>query len=104
MALATLHRVRIPGIASAVPKQVVSNSDYNLVSEDKRDRIIKYTGIQFRRWAPRELCCSDLCQGAAEKLLGQLGWESRDIGAVVFVSQTPDYISPATAQLVQERM
>jgi 3-oxoacyl-[acyl-carrier-protein] synthase-3 len=104
MALARLHRVRIAGIASAVPKQVVSNSDYTLVSKEKRERIIKYTGIQFRRCTPKEICCSDLCQAAAEKLLGQLGWESRDIGAVVFVSQTPDYLYPATAQLLQDRM
>jgi 3-oxoacyl-[acyl-carrier-protein] synthase-3 len=104
MAFATLRRIRIAAIASAVPRQVLSNSDYTLMSEDKRNRIIKYTGIQFRRWAPRELCCSDLCQAAAEKVLDDLGWDRSEIGAVVFVSQTPDYIAPATAQLIQHRM
>ncbi len=104
MALALLRRARIAGIASAVPKQVVSNSDYKLVPEEQLAKIIKYTGIRFRRWAPRELCCSDLCQAAAEKLLAELGWKPEEIGAVIFVSQTPDYPFPATAQLVQSRM
>lgn len=104
MALAILRHVRIAGVSSAVPKQVVSNSDYNVVSAEKRERIIKYTGIQFRRWAPQALCCSDLCQASAEKLLAELGWDRSDIGAVVFVSQTPDYPFPATSQLVQDRM
>ena len=47
----------------------MSNSDYTVISEEQREKIIKYTGIRFRRWAPKELCCSDLCQAAAEKLI-----------------------------------
>src|SRR5277367_5863714 len=100
MALAALHRARIAGVASAVPKQIVSNADYSAISEEQREKIIKYTGIRFRRWAPKELCCSDLCQAAAERLLPELGWKREDIGAVVFVSQTADYPFPATAQLL----
>ena len=104
MALAVLQKARIAGIASAVPKEIVSNADYAAISEEQREKIIKYTGIRYRRWAPKELCCSDLCQAAAEKLLPELGWEPEDIGAIVFVSQTPDYPFPATAQIVQSRL
>ncbi len=104
MALVTLHRTRIAGIASAVPKQIVSNSDYAVLSEEHREKIIKYTGIRFRRWAPRELTCSDLCFAAAERLLPELGWQREEIDAVIFVSQTPDYPFPATAQILQDRL
>jgi 3-oxoacyl-[acyl-carrier-protein] synthase-3 len=104
MALAALHRARIAGIASAVPKEVVSNSDYTVLSEEQREKIIKYTGIRFRRWAPKALTCSDLCFAAAEKLLPELGWERDSVEAVVFVSQTADYPFPATAQILQNRL
>lgn len=104
MALAALRRARIAGIASAVPKEIVSNSDYTVLSEEQREKIIKYTGIRFRRWAPPELCCSDLCQAAAEKLLPEMGWERESIGAVVFISQTADYPFPATAQILQHKL
>jgi 3-oxoacyl-[acyl-carrier-protein] synthase-3 len=104
MALAALHHARIAGIASAVPKETVSNSDYTVLSEEQREKIIKYTGIRFRRWAPRELCCSDLAQASAEKLLPELGWDRESIGAVVFVSQTADYPFPATAQILQHKL
>ena len=104
MALAALRRTRIAGIASAVPKEIVSNADYAALSEEQREKIIKYTGIRYRRWAPRDLCCSDLCQAAGEKLLSELGWAREDVGAIVFVSQTPDYPFPATAQLLQSRL
>ena len=104
MALATLRRARIAGIASAVPKEIVSNSDYTVLSGEQREKIIKYTGIRFRRWAPRELCCSDLSQAAAEKLMAEMGWEREGIGAVVFISQTSDYPFPATAQILQHKL
>ncbi len=104
MALATLRRVRIAGVASAVPRQSVSNSDYAVLSEEQREKIIKYTGIRYRRWAPKEMCCSDLCQAATERLLGELSWKPKDIDAVLFVSQTSDYPFPATAQLLQQRL
>ncbi len=104
MALAVLRKVRIAGVASAVPKEVVSNSDYTVLSEEQREKIIKDTGIRYRRWAPKELCCSDLCQASAEKLLAAMSWSRDSIGAIVFVSQTPDYPFPATAQLLQHRL
>jgi 3-oxoacyl-[acyl-carrier-protein] synthase-3 len=104
MALAALRRARIAGIASAVPKEIVSNSDYTVLAEEQREKIIKYTGIRFRRWAPQELTCSDLCFASAEKLLPELGWSRESIGAVVFVSQTADYPFPATAQILQDRL
>jgi len=104
MALAILRRTRIAGVASAVPRRIVSNADYTVVPQEQLARIIKYTGISYRRWAPREVCCSDLCHAAAEKLLDELSWKREEIDAVVFVSQTPDYLFPATAQILQDRL
>jgi 3-oxoacyl-[acyl-carrier-protein] synthase III len=104
MALAVLNQVRIAGVASAVPRQIVSNSDYTTLSEEQREKIIKYTGIRFRRWAPEELCCSDLCQASAEKLLAELGWKPEQVEVVIFIAQTSDYPFPATAQLLQKRL
>ncbi len=55
------------------------------------------TGIKARRRSPAGVTASDLCYTAAEKLIAEMGWEKSDIGALVFVSQTPDYILPATS-------
>ena len=104
MALSTLYKTRIAGVASAVPKEIISNSDYTVISPEQREKIIKYTGIQYRRWARREVCCSDLCFAAAEKLLSELGWNRDEIGAIIFVTQTPDYPYPASAQILQDRL
>lgn len=51
-----------------------------------------------------DICSSDLCYFAAEKLLEELHWDRTEIDVLVFVTQTPDYIVPATSCLLQQRL
>ena len=50
------------------------------------------------------LTTSDLGYAAAEKLISDLDWDKSEIEALIFVSQTADYIFPATACIVQSRL
>lgn len=68
------------------------------------DGFIESTGIAARRRADDSVTSADLCIAATEKLLNELGWEKSDIEALVFVSQTPDYILPATSCVIQQRL
>jgi len=104
MAGASIQNVRIGGISACVPKRVEENSDYELLSEDERRRVIQTTGIERRRTASNDICTSDLCFAAAEELLEELQWNRDEITAIVFVTQTPDYVLPATAVLLQNRL
>ncbi len=65
---------------------------------------IESTGIKSRRRSPDNVTSSDLCFHAAEKLIEELGWGKSEIEALVFVSQTPDYILPATSCVLQQRL
>lgn len=47
---------------------------------------------------------ADLCLHAAHRLLTSLDWCVQDIGALIFVSQTPDYQLPATACILQHKL
>lgn len=62
------------------------------------------TGIERHRIASPSICSSDLCVTAAEKLITELHWNKSEIDAVVFVSQTPDYILPPTSALIQAKL
>ncbi len=68
------------------------------------DNFIESTGMKYRRRSPDNMTSSDLCFHAAEKLIKELGWEKSEIEALVFVSQTPDYILPATSCVLQQRL
>ena len=105
--MAYLHysNVRIAGIAAGVPKIVVNNlTDVENISKDYTpEDYVKATGVIQRHVSPT-LCTSDLCYEAAEKLIADLQWDKAEIGALVFVSQTADYILPATSCILQDRL
>lgn len=104
MAYLSYPAVRVVGVSACVPRQIESNWTSSLIPDTEREKLISTTGIEEKRVAPQGVCSSDLCQAAAEKLIAELGWRKEEIEALVFVSQTPDYILPATACLLQDKM
>jgi 3-oxoacyl-[acyl-carrier-protein] synthase-3 len=92
-------------MASCVPKRVLSNlEDCPPSLRSERERLIRNIGIETRRICPEWQCFSDLAFIAAEKLLRDLDWEKSDIDALVVVTQSPDYLIPSTAIILQDRL
>jgi 3-oxoacyl-[acyl-carrier-protein] synthase-3 len=83
---------------------VVENSDLTQFADADRKKIIDTTGIQRRRKSPPGLCTSDLCFEAARDVLASAQVDISEIGLIVFVSQTPDYVLPATSILLAGRL
>lgn len=104
MGIATSTGTRIAGISACVPSRKVSNREYGQLTDKERDLMIKTIGIEHRRIAEPGQTTSDLCYDATVKLLDELGWQPEDINVLVFVTQTPDYITPATSVLLQDRL
>lgn len=50
------------------------------------------------------MCCSDLCYEAAEQLIERLQWNKQDIGALIYVSLSRDYLTPHTSALLQDKL
>lgn len=107
MAFLEFKNVRIAGIAAGVPKNIISilNGDDNVVLAEgtSAEDFVKTTGVKERRIS-QNLTTSDLCCAAAEKLIKDLGWNKEEIDAIFFVSQTADYILPATSCIIQDRL
>ena len=105
MATIRVANVRIAGIVSAIPEKVldVSELEQKFGAEDTR-KIIENIGVKERHVVEGNMCASDLCLSAAEALLQRLDWPRESIDAVVFVSQTPDYVLPATACSLHGRL
>lgn len=104
MAAVTLDNVRIRGVASCVPKMVVGNLDCPADKRSERERLIRNIGIQQRRICWPWQCFSDLALEAAERLLESLEWRREDVDALIVVTQSPDYLIPATAIILQDRL
>ncbi len=104
MAVFTLPNVKLSGIAASVPKNAEDNYNSTLLGENERELFVKTVGIRHRRVAEEGVTASDLCQAAAEKLLADLGWSRSEISVLIFVTQTPDYLIPNTASLLQDKL
>jgi 3-oxoacyl-[acyl-carrier-protein] synthase-3 len=104
MAILSIPHIRLAGLAAAVPKNKEHNSDYHWISQKERDSLIRTIGVETRHVAEPGVTTSDLCVIAAEKLLSELNWDRSEIGLLVFVSQSRDYLVPTTACIVQDRL
>lgn len=105
MAQATLRNVRYAGMTSCVPRRVLSNiDDCPPQLRSARERIIRNIGIETRRICSEWQCFSDLAFDATERLLAELKWERDEIDALIVVTQSPDYLIPATAIILQDRL
>lgn len=104
MAFLIIENVKIVGMAGGVPSNIVNNAA-GISTSDNYDAksFIETTGVAERR-VSSVLTTSDLCFAAAERLLADLQWKKEEIDYLVFVTQTPDYIVPATACILQDRL
>jgi 3-oxoacyl-[acyl-carrier-protein] synthase-3 len=95
--------VRVAGIGSYVPDQVVTNEDLASLGCDS-EWIQRRTGILRRRRAASGQSTSDLGYQAAIRCLERSGVSAEEIDLVVVATVTPDYPMPSTACLLQERL
>lgn len=104
MAFLKVDSVAIKGIAAAVPTKIKEIRDLPFFSPGEGEKVVALTKIERSRITPEGMCCSDLCQVAAENLLSKLEWDKKDIEALIFVSLSRDYPTPPTSALLQDRL
>lgn len=104
MSFLHVPNVYLAGVSACVPKNVLENLQYPGFTTEEAEKFISSTGVERKRQADPGTTTSDLCLKAAEKLISDLKWERNDIDCLVFVTQTPDYILPATSCLLQDRL
>jgi len=63
------------------------------------DKVVKMAGVRTRHIVSDSVCSSDLCVAAARRVLERLAWSPASIDAVIFVTQSPDYLLPSTSCL-----
>lgn len=105
MAFFHFKNVKVAGIAAGVPRRIVNNltADRQISKHYENADFVAATGVVERR-TDNELTTSDLCFKAAKQLISDLGWDKSDIGAIIVVSQTLDFIFPATACIMQDKL
>ncbi len=103
----TFRHGRIAGVASVVGsdrKTVVQNA--SLYGSDPKNlaKLKGLIGLDQRFVAAQSITAGDLCCQAAEQLLSAKLSRREEIEAVIMVTQTPDYIMPATAAVIHGKL
>ena len=103
--LTVIDNIIIKSINSWLPEKKVELSSFvSLYGEAEVNSIIKATGVERVRVVDNDMTSSDMCYHAAEKLFEQEGFDKSLIDGLVFVSQTTDWILPATSISLQDRL
>lgn len=95
------NNLRVAGIAACVPARVEPTR--STTDQYSDEAYIEVTGVREKRYS-NDFTTSDLCQAATERLLTDLGWAKEEVDMLLFVSQTPDYILPATACVLHGKL
>lgn len=93
------------GIQIHLPEQVRTNNDLAEANPGwEAEKIYAKTGIRARHIAAAGETAGDLAAVAASKLLEECAVAPEEIDALLFCTQSPDYLLPTTACLLQERL
>ena len=104
MAYWNIKKVALRGVTGTVPNNPVKTTDFDFFTEKDAETFDNTVGIKNRYIAPDNLCASDLCFDAAERLIAGLEWEKETIDVLLFASVTGDYKTPPTSAILQDRL
>lgn len=104
MAHWNIKNVALRGVTGTVPKNPVKSADFDFFTKEDAETFDNTVGIKNRYIASDDICTSDLCFDAAERLIAGLGWEKESIDILAFASVTGDYKTPPTSGILQDRL
>ena len=97
MAYWEIKNVALRGVTATVPNNAVKSIDLGIFTQEEAETFDNTVGIKNRYLAPDDVCTSDLCFDAAERLIAGLGWDKESIDVLIFGSVTGDYKTPPTS-------
>ena len=104
MAQWQIRNVALRGVTGTVPDNPKTTMDLGLFTQEEASLFDDTVGIRKRYVAPDDICASDLCYDAAERLIARLGWARDSIDVLLFESVCPDYKTPPTSAILQDRL
>jgi len=94
----------ILGTGHYAPEKILTNFDLEKMVDTSDEWIVQRTGMHERRIAAPEEATSDLAVKAALMALEDADTKAEELDLIIVATATPDYMYPATACLLQERL
>ncbi|AMW06771.1 3-ketoacyl-ACP synthase [Gemmatimonas phototrophica] len=95
----------ITGTGSAVPSRIVTNAELSTMLGEDIDPFVRGTlGIEERHWCMGDESTADLAEDAARLAMEAAGVAPDAIDLLIVATDTPEFISPATASVLHGRL
>lgn len=95
----------ITGLGLYAPANVVENSFFDAkYDRDMSTFLREQRNIQRRHFMAADEATSDMAVQAAHEAMGNAGVTTRDLDLIIVATDTPDYVSPSTAAVVQHKL
>lgn len=91
----------IIGLGYCLPDNIVNNNDLEKMVDTSDQWIRERTGILRRRILDREKPSSDMGIEASLKAIKNSGIEAKDIELIIVSTESPDYLTPSMACIIQ---
>ncbi|MCB0234137.1 MAG: 3-oxoacyl-ACP synthase, partial [Anaerolineae bacterium] len=95
---------RITGWGKYTPSRRLTNYDLEQMVDTNDEWISSRTGIRERRIAAPEETTVSMALEASRKALAQANVRAEDLNLIILATTTPDYLCPAAASLLQDRL
>lgn len=100
-----MRNASIASIGAYAPERVIPNTYFNeLLGEDVDTWLKEQVHIFERRWCAADESTADLCERAALIALERAGVTAFEIDLIILATDTPEFVSPSTAAVVQHRL
>lgn len=88
-----------------IPERRIDNDELDrMLGESVGPWLVQNVGIRARHVMAADQNTSDLVVAAARQALERAGRQASEVDLVIVATDTPDYISPATASVVQHKL
>lgn len=100
-----VRRATVTGTGSYVPERVVTNAELSeRLGEDVDEFVSQVLGIRERRFCAPDESTADLATAAGRRALEAAGRPPGEVDLLIVSTDTPEYVSPATSSVVQDRL
>jgi 3-oxoacyl-[acyl-carrier-protein] synthase-3 len=99
------RNARIIATAMHAPSRVVPNAWFDeQLGEDVSTWLVNNLTIRERRWCDPDESTADLVETCAHEVLAKAGLLPPQVDLIIVATDTPEFISPSTAAVVQHRL
>lgn len=103
MSKTIIHNMKISGISVVLgenKKEFANEPEYYNYDEKQLLKLKKMIGFNTRYWVNPETTTYDLCGCALRRLINKMNIDIKEINAIIFATQTPDYYMPGNAHII----